>query len=304
MHKIRNAVALANLLRIGVEPTNTLRVLRKWSRYQQSLNPENILAAKVDIRYEWSSDNVPAGTSVLYMTTHFGSYYIVFKALADRAKNRTVYCLIGEQSESHAQRLTHLASIYGVNLIFISGGLGLIRGLKRAVATGAPIVVLIDVPWGAASPPDIEFNFLSGRIKGRTALFRLAEKMNLPWRFVVAEIGDQGSIIVDHGASSQMDCMRLFEKHVDWQPQYYDRLSDLHRYFATKVDTDAFIAFRFNSAFYVHDVDKVKTFSIPYEQYSAITLAKRRREDLGGYDEIGLAKRCKIFEGRQVRYLL
>jgi hypothetical protein len=88
----------------------------------------------------------------------------VILAVGRRAKDRTVYALIGDEPRELTEPLRTCAQAQGLKLEFIDGGFGVVREVLRALRGGFPIFVAPDVPWGLTNALTLRLPFVGGRI--------------------------------------------------------------------------------------------------------------------------------------------
>ncbi|MRW91733.1 hypothetical protein GJ699_17200 [Duganella sp. FT80W] len=292
MQKSRTVMALANLLKLGMARSTAYAHLRKWLRYQQTL----LVHPDMDLRYRYHGPALQHCGATLYMSCHYGAYPVLIKALADASPRRTIYCCMSTQSDQHAQLLQGVATLHNITIHFILGGMALLRGLRRAQAEGAPIFVLIDLPWGSPSPSDTRHAFLDGQILAKTALFTLAERMRLPHRLLFADIEADGHVITDLGALPQRDCLRALEQRIVAHPYYFDRLFDLHKFFRNQRTHHAYLMFKVGAARYILDVDRDRCFQLPPAVHALLRQSQRRDGNFEQFDEQGATGQSAIFQ--------
>ncbi|MGN6530094.1 MAG: hypothetical protein ACTHL8_27185 [Burkholderiaceae bacterium] len=232
MHKITNASALANLTRLGVDrPRDAWSALRRWRRMHNAT--KRVLQARHVRDVRWSAEpglpSSPQGR--LFMSFHYGLWYMTLAALAEATGCRKVYCLVGQTHPSYTDRMAAMARSAGIEIVVVPGGLAMLRGVRQARAEGALIFVLIDVPWGVSDEPDLRLPFLGGHIEAKSALFTFAARAGLAPHLVVADADDEGATFVRHHAiADQAEAFRLLERYVGAKPWLWERLVDLHQY--------------------------------------------------------------------------
>jgi hypothetical protein len=188
MHKITNINVLANIVRLGVtNQTEAYSVLRRWRR-AQSVTQKVLKLRNVD-HVRWNDDGgVPSQpTDRLFMSFHYGLWYMTLAAMAKATKCTRVYCLVGQLDPSYTDRLAAVARAAGIDIILVPGGIAMLRGVKQARAEGALIFVLVDVPWGLSGEPDQRFPFCGGYIEAKSALFTFAQMDGLQTHLLFAD---------------------------------------------------------------------------------------------------------------------
>src|SRR5471032_2960211 len=169
MHKITNVSVLSNIIRLGItNPMRAYSTLRRWRRMQNVT--KGVLKARNVEAIDWAADaDLPRDAKDrLFMSFHYGLWYMTLAAMAQATGCRRVYCLVGKIDPSYSDRMAAMAQAAGIEIVLVPGGIAMLRGVRQARAEGALIFVLIDVPWGVADEPDLSFSFLGGEIEAKS----------------------------------------------------------------------------------------------------------------------------------------
>jgi hypothetical protein len=170
MHKITNVSVLSNIVRLGItDRTRAFSTLRRWRRVQNVT--KRVLESRSATGIAWTAaDPLPSEPGDrLFMSFHYGLWYMTLAALAEATGCRRVYCLIGKPDPTYSDRMTAIARASSIEVVLVTGGVSMLRGVRQALAEGALLFVLIDVPWGLGGEPDRSYPFLGGRIEARSA---------------------------------------------------------------------------------------------------------------------------------------
>lgn len=277
MHKVTNVSVLSNIVRLGV--TDRLRAystLRRWRRVQSIT--KQVLQARSTAAVRWTSDDtLPAEAGDrLFMSFHYGLWYMTLAAMAKASGCHRVYCLVGQIDPSYNDRMAAMARAAGIEIVLVSGGIAMLRGVRQARAEGALIFVLVDVPWGISGEPDQRFPFFDGHIDARSALFTFAERAGLKPHLLVADYDDaeRATRIRSHAIESQAECFELLHRYVADKPWLWERLTDVHKYSALS-GARPHLPFKVANDFYVADMSNLKVARVNRSLYERMLEARR-----------------------------
>jgi hypothetical protein len=225
------------------------------------------------------------------MSFHYGLWYMTLAALAEATQCRRVYCLVGQTDAAHTERMTAIARAAGIEVIIVTGGIAMLRGVRQARAEGALLFVLVDVPWGISGEPDQRFPFLGGHIEAKSALFTFAQRAGLEPHLLVADYEEemQTTRVVSHPLESQAHCFSLLERYVGAKPWLWERLYDIHQY-VTLGGKQAHLPFRLGREFYVADMGSLKVSRVNRPLYERMLQARRLASDGCAADAATLLK--------------
>ena len=265
MHKTTNVAVLSNILRLGIEePADAFSVLRKWRRTQNVTKDVLIKRSANHLKWELHGKLPDNMGDHLFVSFHYGLWYFALAALHAHAPDRRIYCLISRQDDNHAQRLLEIARAAQIEIVFIQGGVSMVRGALKAKAEGAILFVLIDVPWGLSSETDRQFPLMNGDIQAKSALFKFAERLQLQPRLLVTDFDERTRVthVIDHGTCDQDQCFRIFDQCVSEKPHLWDRLFDVHKYYAARNTPDRYFPFRLDGSYYVINMASMRTYRV------------------------------------------
>lgn len=261
MNALRRAFTIANFVRLGLDAGSVPNHLRLWNRYQRILST---------IARSHSLDRNPCDypklvvepNRYLYMSAHFGVYAHVLATLAFQSPSKKVCVLVGEQSASQAQLLGRIAARYNCEVEFIHGGFSLLKGAKRAIKNNVPLFMLIDVPWGVSTDTDGESPLLAGRLRTRSAYFRLCEALGLRPYFMLAGLNEQmtHSKVELLGELEPQLIVEKFCAAVEHSPFLWDRWFDCQKFTVAAVDGHGVIPFSANGQSYLLTLPAFKIF--------------------------------------------
>jgi len=282
MHKVTNVSVLSNIVRLGVtDRQHAYSTLRRWRRIQNVT--KQVLQARTTDSVDWTADEgLPAQPhDRLFMSFHYGLWYMNLAAMAKATGCHKVYCLVGEIHPSYNDRMAAMARAAGIEIVLVSGGIAMLRGVRQARAEGALMFVLVDVPWGMGGAPDQRFPFLSGHIDARSALFTFAERAGLQPHLLVADYDEaqRRTIIRNHELSSQSECFTLLERYVSDKPWLWERLIDIHKY-SSQSGERPHLPFKVANDFYVADMANLQVSRVNRSLYEQM-LESRRLASLG-----------------------
>lgn len=276
MHKITNLSVLSNIARLGfATPRRAYSTLRRWRRTQNAT--KRVLQACNVESVRWRADpGLPSAPGDrIFMSFHYGLWYMTLAALAEATGCRRVYCLVGQTHPEYTGRMATMARAAGIEITVVPGGIAMLRGVRQARAEGALIFVLVDVPWGLADEPDLRFSFLGGEIEAKSALFKFAERAGLAPHLVVADhdAATDTTIVRHHAIASQAECFELLERYVDEKPWLWERLTDMHKYVRLP-SRPAHLPFRLANDFYVANLQDLKVARVNKPMYDALLRAR------------------------------
>ena len=263
------AVAIANLIRMGYHKTLLKYIADDWQNHQKqfSLHALTSVGSKDLPCYE-SGLNFDVGGKI-FMSCHYGSYPHVINSIAQKAKDRTIYVIVGSESDSLKNALTSCAQNANFSINFIDGGFGLLKRIKRAVEDHYPLFVEIDVPWGANDECNVTFPFVGGEIKAKDALFRLIERLGIEKNFVLSSCGDNSISVINYGDLSQSQCFQVFSDHVQNSPHQYERLFQMHNYFKPKTLPNAVVHWKGAQSQYVIHTSDMKAWAVKHDLFES-----------------------------------
>lgn len=277
MHKVTNVSVLSNIVRLGVtDRSHAFSTLRRWRRVQNVT--KQVLKARNTDSVRWVGDpTLPTQPNDrLFMSFHYGLWYMSLAAMAQATQCHRVYCLVGEIHPSYNDRMAAMAKAAGIEIVLVPGGIAMLRGVRQARAEGALIFVLVDVPWGISGEPDQHFPFLGGRIDAKSALFTFAQRAGLQPHLLVADYdeAERSTFIRNHLVSSQAECFELLERYVAAKPWLWERLVDIHK-FSTLPGTRPHLPFKVANDFYVADMADLKVSRVNRTLYERMLESKR-----------------------------
>jgi hypothetical protein len=277
MHKVTNVSVLSNIVRLGVtDRLHAYATLRRWRRVQSITR--QVLQARSTAAVRWSSDETlpTSAGDRLFMSFHYGLWYMTLAAMAQATGCHRVYCLVGEIHPSYNDRMAAMARAAGIEIVLVSGGIAMLRGVRQARAEGALIFVLVDVPWGLGGEPDRQFPFFDGHIDARSALFTFAERAGLKPHLLVADYDEceRATHIRSHAIASQSECFELLHRYVAGKPWLWERLTDVHKYSALSGDRPH-LPFKMANDFYVADMANLQVARVNRSLYERMLEARR-----------------------------
>jgi hypothetical protein len=277
MHKVTNVSVLANIVRLGAtDRTHAYSTLRRWRRVQNVT--KRVLKERSTQDLRWSGDAAlpTVAGDRLFMSFHYGLWYMSLAAMAQATGCHRVYCLVGEIHPSYNDRMAAMARAAGIEIVLVPGGIAMLRGVRKARAEGALIFVLIDVPWGLTGEPDRRFAFCGGEIEAKSALFTFAERAGLQPHLLVADYdeAERSTFVRSHEVQSQAECFELLERYVAAKPWLWERLVDVHK-FSSLSGTRPHLPFKVANDFYVADMANLKVARVNRSLYERMLDAKR-----------------------------
>src|SRR4028118_1167818 len=105
--KLDRACAAANLLNMGFAADRICPIIEQWSERQSERSLRNL--SSYARRLEVSDRMPPGGASRLFVSFHYSSYAHLYRSVASRSTGRAIASLIGEQSDTHQEKLISLA---------------------------------------------------------------------------------------------------------------------------------------------------------------------------------------------------
>jgi hypothetical protein len=277
MHKVTNVSVLSNIVRLGAaDSRGAYSTLRRWRRVQNMTT--QVLRSRSTENVRWSADAaLPAQAGDrLFMSFHYGLWYMSLAAMAQATGCHRVYCLVGEIHPSYNDRMAAMARAAGIEIVLVPGGIAMLRGVRKARAEGALIFVLVDVPWGLTGEPDQRFPFFGGHIDAKSALFTFAERAGLQPHLLVADYdeAERSTFVRSHAVKSQAECFALLERYVADKPWLWERLIDVHK-FSTLAGDRPHLPFKVANDFYVADMANLKVARVNRTLYERMLDAKR-----------------------------
>lgn len=266
MNKTSRLKVLANFAKMGLAEDKTLyKHLKHWLVYQSVL--QGILVHR-------SLGRLTVGDAPqrdldqqcrFFITAHYGLYPMVICYLAALYPDRPIVCLVGKQQSLDG--LNELAENYDINLQFVEVGQSFIalRRCVRHVKQGSVFLSLIDVPLGVSDKTDQELPFFSGQLRVRGGLLKLAEKLGLEPRFVLAGWAREAVPMTSYDVTGIESIFEHFEQHVAQSPHLWDKVIDLHKFYRTDVQSDLYLPFRIKDDYFLMELisDQVMRISEP-----------------------------------------
>jgi len=277
MHKVTNVSVLSNIVRMGAaDGTRAYSTLRRWRRIQNLT--KRVLQQFSTRELRWAGDAaLPKQVGDhLFMSFHYGLWYLSLAAMAQATGCHRVYCLVGEIHPSYNDRMAAMARAAGIEIVLVPGGVAMLRGVRKARAEGALIFVLIDVPWGLSGEPDRRFPFFGGHIEAKSALFTFAERAGLQPHLLVADYDEveRSTFVRSHAVQSQAECFELLQRYVAEKPWLWERLVDVHK-FSSLTGERPHLPFKVANDFYVANMANLKVARINRTLYERMLEAKR-----------------------------
>jgi hypothetical protein len=277
MHKVTNVSVLSNIVRLGAtDRTHAYSTLRRWRRVQNVT--KRVLKERSTQDLRWSGDAAlpTVAGDRLFMSFHYGLWYMSLAAMAQATGCHRVYCLVGEIHPSYNDRMAAMARAAGIEIVLVPGGIAMLRGVRKARAEGALIFVLVDVPWGLSGEPDQRFPFFGGHIEAKSALFTFAERAGLQPHLLVADYdeAERSTFVRSHPVQSQAECFELLQRYVAHKPWLWERLIDIHK-FSTLAGERPHLPFKVANDFYVADMANLKVSRVNRTFYERMLEAKR-----------------------------
>jgi hypothetical protein len=277
MHKVTNVSVLSNIVRLGAtDSPRAYSTLRRWRRIQNVT--KQVLKARSTETVRWTADaGLPTEPGDrLFMSFHYGLWYMSLAAMAQATGCHKVYCLVGEIHPSYNDRMAAMARAAGIEIVLVPGGIAMLRGVRKARAEGALIFVLVDVPWGMSGEPDQRFPFCGGQIEAKSALFTFAERAGLHPHLLVADYDEteRRTFVRNHEVQSQAECFALLERYVAAKPWLWERLIDVHKFSRSSGDLPH-LPFKVANDFYVADMASLKVARVNRPLYERMLEARR-----------------------------
>jgi hypothetical protein len=277
MHKLTNVSVLSNIVRLGIsEPHQAFTVLRKWQRVQHLSQRMVREGSASHLRWQFDGRLPDDMRGRLFMSFHYGLWFLVLGALTQGRPGQRVFALISRADDGYTERMSAIARAAGIDLVLVPGGISMLRGVRRAQAEGAILFVLIDVPWGLTHEADLRFPFMGGQIEAKSALFTLAERVGLQPHLLVADFDEatQCTQIIDHGCQDQARCFELLEQCVAAKPWLWERLFDIHKYVHLPA-SQRYLPFRLGGDFYLAEMQALRVFRVNRVMYDQVHRMKR-----------------------------
>lgn len=125
------ATAIANLTRMGFSAEHSVHISERWMWYQNTYSLQSITATGgVSHQVYCSGLDIDVGGE-FFLSCHYGSYPHAIAAIAQRARDKTIYVLIGNEGHGLKAALEQRAQQYGIIIHFLDGGFGMISGLNE-----------------------------------------------------------------------------------------------------------------------------------------------------------------------------
>lgn len=277
MHKVTNVSVLSNIVRLGnPDRTRAYSTLRRWRRIQNMTKRVLQSRSTHDVRWVGDAALPTQAGDRLFMSFHYGLWYMSLAAMAQATGCQRVYCLVGEIDPSYNDRMAAMARAAGIEIVLVPGGIAMLRGVRKARAEGALIFVLVDVPWGLSGEPDQRFPFFSGHIEAKSALFTFAERAGLQPHLLVADYdeAERTTFVRSHEVQSQAECFALLQRYVADKPWLWERLVDIHK-FSTLAGERPHLPFKVANDFYVADMANLKVSRVNRSLYERMLEARQ-----------------------------
>lgn len=296
MGKLVKAQALINFYLLGiVNMLQRFSTLKKWLVYQRVL--QSILArcsvAFLEVGAGNNTDNDRACR--FFLTAHYGLYPMILAYLSQLHPGKDIVCLVGKQRS--IEGLKRLAENSGVSVKFIEVGESFIffRKCIRENKRGSVFISFIDVPLGVSNKNDVFLPFFGGSLRARNGLFKLAEKLSLDCRFILANF-DAKSPKVDMESYSVISIEELFahfERRLDVQPYLWDKVIDLHKFYDKEVGENTYLPFSLEDHYFAMNVASRKVLQVNKALFDQIRYLKneaRKGNDTSDFQEFIHAK--------------
>lgn len=267
MTPTNQALALANLCRMGYKSDVAIGVVRQWVSFQDRFSLQTLTGSRAPVMPVFESGMDMSVGGKVFMSCHYGCYPHAVVSIANRAYKRTIYVLIGEEPAGLTDSLVERGRQADVNIEFIRGGFKMLRQVRRALDGNFPLFVAVDVPWGPDRELNVEFPFLDGRIKGKDSLFRMVAHLGVEGRFILATAGAQAISIVNYGELSQAQCYAVLADAVENSPHLYERLFQVHKYFMPNTPSRTAVVWRGHGNQYILHAQKMNAWTVPLNRW-------------------------------------
>lgn len=255
--------AIANLARMGYSGAHAKYIALEWLEYQKDYSLHSLTkSGRIQLPIFESGMDIDVGGK-FFMSCHYGSYPHVVTAIGQRARDKTVYVLIGSESDSLQDALRQRAMEAGITVHFLDGGFGMLRRVKKALDENYPVFVEIDVPWGQIRECNTSFPFVGGQLRAKDGVFRMIERLGVPKNFVLSTAGKQSITVTNFGDLDQARCFAIFADAVRHSPQQYERLFQMHMYFVPEKETDTVIIWQGKNDQYLVHANDLKAWASP-----------------------------------------
>jgi len=262
MRETQVAAAIANLARMGLGEDECAVIIKRWLEFNNSFSVAAACRGAVA-----NSKLIPVGlpedcSGQLFMSCHFGPYVYIPAYLGLRTPSRRVSVMIGEESDGLKSALSAFGKSLDVSVSFISGGIGIAKALKKALAAGDPVFVAIDIPWGAKSSLNREFAFVNGTIQSKDALFRLARSADAPTNFLLASATNDDIMLTNYGERTQEECFAIFSHIARNSLHQYERLFQLHHFTTNENSSGVAVTWRGAKDRYILNSSDMKVYAV------------------------------------------
>lgn len=242
--KLRQSLALANLVNLGHAPDTALDIAADWNRrqFEQSLGEIDRLVSRLAFQDSLGGED----GAHLFISFHFSVYPQLYAALAPRNSQRTVFGLIGEQSTETAGALRQFGARHDVCLEFVQAGPRMVRQTQRALAAGCSVVLLADIPWSrqpGESAPDASYPVPGGQFQGMASLERLARLIDPRYQVVVPRRAGERVVLQGRGHLPFPQAFAEFGEALRSDPADYERLDSMHKFFTFDAPRDVAVLF-------------------------------------------------------------
>jgi hypothetical protein len=228
---LNRALALANLVNLGIEPDRAIAISAQWSQRQYRQSMEEIVptlrAARVD-----NGSAVDGDAAHLTVSFHYSVYPLLYRALAARHPEQTVFSLIGQQDASQRSALQHRAGTLGFHIEFVESGPQMVRRLRRAIDSGISAILLADIPWSRGEIDlDVRYRVPGGQFLGLGSLERLCGLIDPDYRVTLARRRGDALALECHGRIGLADAFARLGEALRDDPAEYERLHQFHHFF-------------------------------------------------------------------------
>lgn len=277
MTKTSKLRALASFDLMLGEEANHYSVLKKWLRYENSL--QGILQdMNIDgFTITDGESRVDDSNYRFFITAHYGIYPLALFYLSRLFPDKKLVCLVGKQRA--IQNVKGLAEKYNVDADFLEVGDSFIfiRKCIRAAKKGAIFISFFDIPIGLSKKDDTMLDFFNGKIRAKDGLFKLSEKLNLPCCLLFTGLNKNNDVPIDsYHVNSHVEAFKIFEKHVAEHPYLWDKVLDLHYFYQPSKQDNTFIPFKLDKEYFVLSVDDNKVMRINSALYGKICSLKSK----------------------------
>jgi hypothetical protein len=242
--RLDQALAAANLLNMGFSTDHVYSIIRRWSDRQSERSLRNLSSYARALEV---SDNILAESpSRLFVSFHYSSYAHLYRSVASRSKDRVIASLIGEQSDTHQDKLVGLAKDFGFDIHFVQSG---------------PSMILLDVPWSKNQTlPDTEFETGIGAFQALSTTLRLIGMIDPDYALIFAKQDAQSIYLRSMSNCGFPQAFSTLGDLILEAPEEYERLHHLHKFCKLTHSKSARVHFSENGGSYSVDAKTMKLY--------------------------------------------